>query len=393
MFARRHLLVLGGFVAALAIAGAAEASWATSGSGAGYSKASSLPAGSVPSHTISTYPNVALNWTALSVAGAPVSYTVRRYSEAGTLQSIGASCSGSVATNACTESAVPVGRWQYTTQATKGGWLGAESAKSTTVEVAAPPTTLTCTNCHTYSGTGTVYVNSANRTAVQLQATLPATSLATDTANLSLTDSASHTVSTSKPATAGAGTVVFSTLSTATFVDGAVTAGSYVTANTGDLSSTKSLALVRDTVAPTASDIVAANSGTRRIIDNGDTITYTFSEAVDPGTVKSGWAGTSTAVSVAFTNVGANDTFVVSGTNLGTVNTTANYVTGAVTCSGSTMVASGATITVTLGTCLGLTRNGPNAGDNFQWTPTATITDLAGNALSPSTVTGSTGTF
>ena len=117
---------------------------------------------------------------------------------------------------------------------------------------------------------------------MQLQATLPATSLATDTANLSLTDSASHAVSTSKPATAGAGAVVFSTLSTATFVDGAVTAGSYVTADTGDVSSTKSLALVRDTVAPSGSDIVAANGGTRRVIDSGDTISYTFSERSTP---------------------------------------------------------------------------------------------------------------
>jgi len=391
VFARRQLLVLGGFVAALAIAGAAEASWTTSGSGAGYSKASSIPAGSVPSHTISTYPNVALSWTALSVAGAPVSYTVRRYTEAGTLQSIGASCSGSVATNACTENAVPVGRWQYTTQATKGGWLGAESARSTTVEVAAPPTTLTCTNCHTYSGT--VYVNSANRTAVQLQATLAATSLATDTANISLTDSASHAMSTGVPATAGAGTVAFSALSTATFVDGAVTAGAYLTADTGDVSSTTSLALVRDTVAPTGSDIVASNAGTRRVVDNGDTITYTFSEPVDPGTVKTGWTGASTGVTVTFTNSGPKDTFTVGGTNLGPVNTTANYVTGALACSGSTMVASGATVTVTLGACLGLTRNGPNNGDNFQWTPGAAITDLAGNAISTATVTGSTGTF
>ncbi len=322
-----------------------------------------------------------------------MSYTVRRYSEAGAPQSIGASCSGSVATNSCTESAVPVGRWQYTTQATKGGWLGAESAKSTTVEIAAPPTSLTCTNCHTYSGTGTVYVNSANRTAVQLQATLPATSLATDTANLSLTDSASHAVSTSKPATVGAGAVVFSTLSTATFVDGAVTAGSYVTANTGDVSSTKSLALVRDTVAPSGSDIVAANGGTRRVVDNGDTITYTFSEPFDPGTVMSGWTGASTTVSVTFTNSGGNDTFTVGGTNLGTVNTGANYVTGTVTCSGSTMGASGATVTVTLGTCLGSTRNGPNNGASFQWAPSASVTDLAGNPLSTATVTGSTGTF
>ena len=41
----------------------------------------------------------------------------------------------------------------------------------------------------------------------------------------------------------------------------------------------------------------------------------------------------------------------------------------------------------------GLTRTGPNAGDNLQWTPSASVTDLAANPMSTTVVTGSNGTF
>ena len=387
----RRLVVLGSLVAALAVAGAAEASWSMGGGGSGFSRASAMPAGLAPTHSISTYPNVALGWTPLSVGGAPVSYVVRRYAEGGTLQPIGSGCSGTVAASSCTESSVPVGRWQYTVQTTKGSWLGAESPRSTTVEIAAPPTSLACTNCHTYGGT--IYINAANSAAVHLQAVLPSTSLATDTANATLTDSAGHSASTTAPALSGAGTVAFPNVSTAALADGALTAAAYVTANTGDVSSSTSLALVRDTVAPAGSNAVAANGGTARRIDDGDTVTFTFSEPVDPGTIKSGWNGTSTTVTVTFTNSGGNDTFVVGGTNLGSVNTTANYVSGTATCAGSTMSASGSTVTVTLGACGGSTRNGPGGGTQFLWTPSSAMTDLAGNPVSTATVTGANGGF
>ena len=221
----------------------------------------------------------------MTVGGAAAAYSVRRYSEGGALQAVGASCSGTVATTSCIESSVPVGRWQYTVLATKGSWSGAESTKSTTVEIAAAPTSVTCSNCHVYGTTS--YVNSAIQTAVQLRAAVPATSLATDTAKLTLTDGASHSVSTSAAAPSGAGTVTFPALSTSTFVDGAVTAGAFIAANTGDLSPTTSLALVRDTVAPTGTNIAGSNgaASTAKKADNGDKLAYTFSEPVDPGSV------------------------------------------------------------------------------------------------------------
>jgi hypothetical protein len=388
----RRLLALGGLVAALAISSVAEASWATSGAGSGYSKASAIPAATAPALSIVTYPNVTLNWSAVTVGGAATSYTVRRYSEAGVVQSIGAACSGTVATTSCVESAVPVGRWQYTVRATKGSWSGAESATSTTVEIAAAPTGVTCSNCHVYGTTS--YVNSAIQTAVQLRATVPATSLATDTAKLTLTDGASHSVSTSSAAPSGAGTVTFPTVSTATLVDGAVTAGAFVAANTGDSSPTTSLALVRDTVAPSGTNIAGSNgaTSTAKKADSGDKLAYTFSEPVDPASVLSGWSGSSAAVSVVFTNSGTNDTVAVTGTNLGSVSTQANYVTGGVTCGSSTMAMSGSVVTVTLGGCTPTSAQVANVGNTtFKWTPSTSVTDLAGNAMSAAVVTQSGG--
>jgi hypothetical protein len=388
----RRLLALGGLVAALAISSAAGASWVTGGAGSGYSKASAIPAATAPAHSIVTYPNVTLNWSAVTVGGAATSYTVRRYAEAGAVQPIGASCSGTVATTSCVESAVPVGRWQYTTQATKSSWSGPESAKSTTVEIAAAPSSVTCSNCHVYGTTS--YVNAANQTAVQLRATVPATSLATDTVKLTLADGASHSVSTSGAAPAGTGTVTFPTLSTSTFVDGAVTASAFVTANTGDVSPTTSLALVRDTVAPAGTNIAGSNgpTSTAKKADNGDKLAYTFSEPVDPASVMTGWAGSSATVSVVFTNSGANDAITVTGTNLGSVNTQANYVTGTMTCGSSTMAMSGSVVTVTFGGCAPTTAQRANVGNTtFKWTPSTTVTDLAGNAMSAAVVTQSGG--
>ncbi len=47
-----------------------------------------------------------------------------------------------------------------------------------------------------------------------------------------------------------------------------------------------------DNTVPTASDIQTANNGS--IVgraETGDTITYTFSEAMDPSSILSGWTG------------------------------------------------------------------------------------------------------
>ncbi len=113
---------------------AAIASWKGASSGSGTSEARSM--GSVDQPTASNVNrNVTVNW-AVPGAGAPVTgYLVRRYDESGNAQTIGAGCSGTIATTSCTESAVPPGRWRYRVTAVNAKWRGPESAASALVSV------------------------------------------------------------------------------------------------------------------------------------------------------------------------------------------------------------------------------------------------------------------
>jgi hypothetical protein len=152
-----------------------------------------------------------------------------------------------------------------------------------------------------------------------------------------------------------------------------------------------------DNTAPTASDVQAANKagGTAGTAEAGDTLTYTFIEPVEPGSIVAGWNGSGTTVTVRFLNAGANDDLQLwnaadtAQLPLGTVVLGANHVNGGgATFSSSTMVMSGSTITITLGTQAGTTRS--TAGGSMVWTPSTTPTDLAGNAglATPATETG-----
>jgi hypothetical protein len=372
-------------LAALAVVRVAAGAWSISSSGNGAAKALLMPAGAAPTKSVS-YPNIALSWSAVTVGGAAVdSYTVRRYTEAGVLQSIASACSGAIAATTCTENSVPVGRWQYTTQPVKGGWTGAESAKSVTAEIAAAPTGVSCTNCTTFGSTK--YINNAGKASVNLQVTLAPSSLATDTVHLTLTDSASTTVTaTTQPATAGAGTITFTGLDTSSLVDGNITATAWLTTNTFDTSANATATLVRDVAAPTATDIFGTNGGTLKKIDTagGDTLVYTFSESMDPASIQAGWSGASTTVNP---SIAAGDT-ITAAPALGSVSTGgAGYVIAAntVTCNTTTMVMSGSTITLNLNNCLPTSRlKIGTATQTFAWTPSALATDQAGNPMSTS---------
>jgi hypothetical protein len=157
-------------------------------------------------------------------------------------------------------------------------------------------------------------------------------------------------------------------------------------------------AVTVDNTAPTGTDIQTANGGASvGRIELGDTVTYTFSEVIDPESILAGWTGTSTSVVVRFTDSGNSDAFAVwnaantTQLSLGSVNTSGNYVTTAVTAgaggTASTMVLDPAnkTITITLGTIAG-TVNMDNGNRTSVWTPSASAFDRAGNAMSTTVV-------
>ena len=164
-----------------------------------------------------------------------------------------------------------------------------------------------------------------------------------------------------------------------------------------------------DNTAPSAFDIQTANhtGGTVGIAEAGDTISFTYSEPIDPQSILAGWTGASTNVTVHLEDGGcllnllvkicSNDIFevyngasplaTIGPVNLGDpdyvgggiIGTAADAVFGA-TGTPSTMVQSGNSIVITLGTQSGTTPDQGNA-TTMQWDPPTTPYDAAGNAL------------
>ena len=154
-----------------------------------------------------------------------------------------------------------------------------------------------------------------------------------------------------------------------------------------------------DNTAPGASDVQAANGST--IVgrpQQNDTITYTYSEPIDPQSILAGWTGAGTSVVVRVNNTNPDRVLIFNAANttqlpFGTVNLARNDYVGAnrtfgATGTPSSMVRSGSTITITLGTQSG---NGTTAAATATsvWTPSAAVYDRAGNAGLPGSATES----
>ena len=123
----------------LAWAAPAQAAWTQGATGGGVAKALSMPQGAVPAATKSNR-DVSLSWSAVTLAnGTAVSgYQVTRYDASGTAQAASGACAGTVTALSCTETGLPAGSWTYSVRAVYGPWTGADSAKSSAVEISAP---------------------------------------------------------------------------------------------------------------------------------------------------------------------------------------------------------------------------------------------------------------
>lgn len=162
-----------------------------------------------------------------------------------------------------------------------------------------------------------------------------------------------------------------------------------------------------DNTAPSAVDIQTANGagGSAGVAEFGDTISFTFSEPIDPQSILPGWTGASTNVIVRLHDGGcvlnllvkicADDSFEVynGGSPLGTIGPVnlknPDYLGGGLlggvsdavfgeTGTPSTMVASGAGIVITLGTRSG---SSPDQGGTTttEWDSATSPYDAAGN--------------
>jgi chitinase len=165
----------------------------------------------------------------------------------------------------------------------------------------------------------------------------------------------------------------------------------------GHQSTSANTTLVVDNTHPTAASVNAANGGTAGRIDSGDTLTFTWSEAMAPASILTGWSGGAQPIRIRVNDAAGADTldlYDATGTNkLNVVSATqalrlnANWVAGTVWLDGS-MTMSGSGIVVTVGSLVSGTINtGVATTANLQWTSTAATTDVAGNATTVTTVT------
>jgi hypothetical protein len=162
----------------------------------------------------------------------------------------------------------------------------------------------------------------------------------------------------------------------------------------GNSQTTTGFSVRIDDTRPSAADVQATNGGAAAgKAELGDTIVFTYSEQIDPESILAGWTGTSTSVVVRIT-----DPFLGIGNDILTIRNAANsaqlpfgdvdlasgnYVSATrnfgATGTASTMVQSGSTITITLGTPSGTTGT-ETASGTMSWSPSSTATDASGNA-------------
>lgn len=392
----------------LASPGIALASWTSAGSGSAAVKASRLPYVTGLSTDV-TGSQVRLTWSAAEVmTGHPVSgYRVFRYAAGtGTALAAGTGCSGVRATATCTESGVPDGTWQYAVQAVQGDWLGGVSARvAAVVHTAVTPGTVSLT----FPVAGQTY-GPGNWTAIAGTAT-PSSGSTLTKVEVSVQRAGggfwngSGFSSGTEQLTAVTGDLAAWRLPFAVDRFPAVSPAGYVVRVVAGDSSGRTVstshAFTVDRQGPSAVDVQANNvSGSAGRIDGGDRIVLTFSEAIDPASIRTaGW--NTGALPVTIQNAGSgggNDVlaFYDAGNNritaLGTIDMgQAGYLKGTDAPTAKVTV-NGSTVTVTIDAAVGsIGNNGNRASRAMTWTPGA-VADLLGNTAAETRGAGESGT-
>jgi hypothetical protein len=234
----------------------------------------------------------------------------------------------------------------------------------------------------------------------------PASGISTVTANVN-TITPGSTAAALSAGGFSAGGVSYGYRSAALTASSSLSAGSFSYSLTlkdvaGNSKTQSGFTVTVDNTAPAGSDVQTINGGTANgLAEAGDKITFTYSKAIDPNSILSGWNSGSTNVVVRLTNglSAANDTIsIFNATNstqlpLGSVNLGAADYTGADLTFGasgtaSSMVMSGNTITIILGTQSAAATTSAATG-SMVWTPSGSATDAAGNGASTTAATES----
>ena len=144
-----------------------------------------------------------------------------------------------------------------------------------------------------------------------------------------------------------------------------------------------------DSTAPAPSGI-SATGGTAGRLEVGDTLTLTTNDTLDSLTILANWTGGATTVQVRLVNNAGGDRLEIRNSTgatvlpFGTINLgRTDFVGGGgAQFSAATMTQSGNTIAVVLGGTVTGTPGTAGGTGTMVWTPSATVTDRAGNAMS-----------
>lgn len=378
----------------------AGASWSVDDD-AGFATARSMvmPTGPAASASVAV-DDVTVSWPAVTLPGgsAVEGYIVTRYTSGGAPVVPNSSCQGIITTTSCTEFDLSVGTWTYGVKAVKASWSGIEGARSGSVTTVTPDTTAPAVtlgalikstggdeNVIRQAGSYYVYANAADVGS-------PQSGIASVTANVSTIT----TGSTAAPLTSGSYTVNGTTYSyrsallaaNATITAGPTTISFRATDQAGNIGTLNGHPVTIDNTPPAITDIQTINGGVLGKADTGDRIIYTYSEPIDANSILAGWNGSLMNVTVRLNNnttVGDNilvyNAANTTNSKIGTVRLSSlNYVTANITFTNSTIVRSGSTITVTLGTTAGVAGTVTTAGA-MRWTPIVGAVDWGSNPL------------
>jgi hypothetical protein len=145
--------------------------------------------------------------------------------------------------------------------------------------------------------------------------------------------------------------------------------------------------VIIDSTAPAPTNI-SASGGTAGRPEVGDVLTLATNDTLDSFSLLANWTGAATTVQVRFVNQGGGDRLQIwdsAGTTqvpFGTINLgRTDFTTSTLAFNGSTMTQAGGVITITLGGSIVGTVTTVGGTGNMTWTPSATATDRAGNAM------------
>lgn len=389
------------------------AAWTAVGAGAASAGASNVPAAPAPTAS-PTVGGATLTWS--PVVGA-TAYRVRRYDVSGSPATPGGACASAVVATTCLDSPAPPGSWTYAIRGVLAAWTGSEGPAGAPIAIAAvdttPPTVSAAAVAR--SGGGTAGAIRPGATYYLYAAAADTGVGATGMAGVRADASAITAGQTSVALSSGSWTlegvaygwrsaslVASSSLTDGTSLSVPVTATDRA-GNAGGRTATVSI----DATPPTGVDVQTANGGTTAgRADGGDKVYLTYSEALDPSTILGGWNGSGGVSAVVRITDGGTGNDVLSVWNaanssllpLGSIDLGASDYVSASTTFGSggtasSLTISGTLVTVTLGTSNASSRTiAGGAGSTMTWTPSASLTDRAGNGCS-TTVREETGTL